>query len=609
MRATKDRQRPRLHARPRSTPSSAGTDTAGALHARRPHRVAMAVVLALAMMLTACQGADDSTENGVTDEPEGADEGATESVAGGDSDEEGDGVASDDDASSAPSGHSLRMGAFNADVNTLNPHGASSTPDRVVVDLVFNGLVRYKPGDSRELEPDLAVDVPEPQEDGGQQVWRFELREGVLCQPGPQTDSYELTSEDVVYSLNRAADPDRSTYAAAYEGYSFETDGDYGVVVTLDQPRSSTLFLASVANLAGGFIVCQQAVEAMGDEEFDRNPVGTGPFMFSQYVPQSHIELTAFEDYWRGVPELPGVEIQYMPDDASRRAALLAGDVDVIHGFWTTSILEELDGTDGIQAGTLGVGEGNWLFFNVNRPPFDDIRVRQAVAYGTNREDFAAIYGGEPVATVMCSFIGPFFPGSVSCEDAEELGLAYNYDPDRARELLEEAGLSDGFEMDLVTSDLNVYRDVYEVLTAQLSQFNITVNLQITDNPTMHDQIREAANPITSYLAPGPTTNQLLTRFAHSDSAVVVGSAPNANFSQYDGADDLIEAARNEPDPERQKELWREANIKILEDMAIHSQFFVNNQYAASDCLDFGHELVQQANTYFGITDETRLTC
>ncbi|MCK4392344.1 hypothetical protein KAX17_05515, partial [Candidatus Bipolaricaulota bacterium] len=172
-------------------------------------------------------------------------------------------------------GGTLRIALDAADLSTLDPHRSATTPDRAIVDMVFNGLVRYKPGDISVFEPDLAVEIPEPS-DGGR-VWTFELKHGVMVHPWDGNAAYELTAEDVVYSLTKAANSDRSSYAGEYVGMSFEAVGDYTVKITLEEPLSAMLFLPKVADYAGGFIIPKVPIEAMGDDAFKTHPVGTGP--------------------------------------------------------------------------------------------------------------------------------------------------------------------------------------------------------------------------------------------------------------------------------------------------------------------------------------------
>ena len=92
-----------------------------------------------------------------------------------------------------------------ADLGSMDPHFAAATNDRNLADMLFNALVRYKPGDGSVFEPDLAMKLPKPEIVDDKQVWTFELRRGVMCHPTEETESYELTSADVVWSLTKSA--------------------------------------------------------------------------------------------------------------------------------------------------------------------------------------------------------------------------------------------------------------------------------------------------------------------------------------------------------------------------------------------------------------------
>ena len=124
--------------------------------------------------------------------------------------------------------------AFDAgDLQTLDPHRAASTVDRATVDMIFNGLVRYPPGNQVNVEPDLAASWKVSPD---KKVWTFSLRKGVFFHPYPgKPNGYELTSEDVVYSFKRAADTKRSSYAGEYGGMTFEAVDPYTVRITIDK--------------------------------------------------------------------------------------------------------------------------------------------------------------------------------------------------------------------------------------------------------------------------------------------------------------------------------------------------------------------------------------
>src|SRR6266850_2206744 len=113
------------------------------------------------------------------------------------------------------SGGILRIGQAAGDLGSLDPHYSSATQDRALVDIVFNGLLRYKPGDATAFESDLAATLPGPINNAeGKQTWTFILRHGVMCHPSDGVPAYELTSDDVVYSLQKAANKETSAYSS-----------------------------------------------------------------------------------------------------------------------------------------------------------------------------------------------------------------------------------------------------------------------------------------------------------------------------------------------------------------------------------------------------------
>jgi peptide/nickel transport system substrate-binding protein len=502
----------------------------------------------------------------------------------------------------------LRFGLDAADVGTLDPHFAATTNDRTVVDMVFNGLVRYSPGVASEFEADLATEIPEPTMEEGQQVWTFNLREGVMCQPGPETDAYELTADDVVYSLQKSANPDRSAYAGEYTGMTVEKVDDYTVNVIMEQPISPVLFLPKVADYAGGFIVCSQAVEAMGDEAFRTHPVGTGPFMFESYTPQDTIRLVAHEDYFRGAPLLDAVLLRFMPDISSRELGLRAGELDAIKGLVDAEWMNQISAQEGLAGDVFGVGEVATIHFNTTVEPLDDPRVRKAIAYALDRDEFVALFGDPIAENVYSPVPAQFLAGGLTQEEVQEVDLEYAYDPEMAKQLLEEAGYADGFSLELVTSEMDGYRRIYESMQAQLAQVGIDLQVDVVDHSTMHSLIREDVNPIVVYIAWRPNADVYLTRFFHSDSIVVTGAAPDTNFSHYDQIDDLIEEARLTIDPDEQIELWKEAQIQILEDMVAYPLQYQNQTYARTEALDYGHPLESSLALYPQITENTDIT-
>jgi len=501
----------------------------------------------------------------------------------------------------------LRFGVNAADLGTLDPHNASGTQDRTVVDMIFNGLVRYTPGNSANMEPDLATAIPEPEMKDGKQVWTFTLRDNVMCHASAQSEAYALTADDVVGSLQASANPETSAFAGEYKGMTVAKVDDKTVTITMDTPLSPTLFLPKVANYSGGFILCMKAYDAMGADAFKTSPVGTGPFMFKNYTPQNSVELVANDQYFRGAPKLAGVSVRYIADSSAREFGIAGGDLDVIAGLPEAQWVDRINGEGKVKAEVFGVGEAVFVNMNVTVAPFDDVRVRQAIAYAINRDEHVALFGapvGEPIYSVVPAQL---MPGGLTQEEAAAQGLTYDQDIEKAKQLLAEAGHPDGFEITLVTSEMSDYRANYEVLQAELAEIGIKVNLNVVDHATMHAQIREDVNPIVIYVAFRPNADVYLTNFFYSESAI---GSPNAitGFAHYSGVDDLIVQARAETDPDKQAELWKQANAKILTDMAAMPLDIKNLVYARTPSVDYGHELVSSLALYPQITELTTLT-
>jgi peptide/nickel transport system substrate-binding protein len=501
----------------------------------------------------------------------------------------------------------LRLGIDAADLGTGDPHRAASRNDRAVVDMVFNGLLRYRPGEAPEIEPDLALAIPHPRTVDGRQVWRFELRRDVMCHPGPQTEAYQLTADDVVYSLRRAADPEVSAYAGDYEGMTVIKVDDFTVDLAFETPLSSILFFPKVADYAGGFIVCRKAVEALGDHGFAAHPVGTGPFVFEGRVASKRLGLAANEAYFRGRPLLDRVEIDYLPKFEERDRLLRAGELDVIFGSEKPDWFEAVEGHDSVVVDVFGVGQVITMHFNTARPPLDDLLVRKALAYAVDRDVFRALFAEGVVENVYSPVPANFLPGGLTRDEAVRLRLDYAHDPDKARALLAEAGHAGGFALKLVSSERGHYLANYESLRDQLAAVGIEIELDVVEHREMHERIRSDENAIVIYVAWRPNADVFLTRFFHSASTVVTGVSPDTNFSHYDEIDRLIETARSARDPADQVRFWKQAQVKLLSDAAAYPLHYVNLVYARRKTVDYGHPLKAAMALYPQFTETTRL--
>ena len=215
----------------------------------------------------------------------------------------------------------------------------------------------------------------------------------------------------MVFSFKRAASADTSAYAGEYRGIDFKAVSPYVVEITIEKPISETLFLAKVANYAGGFIVPKKALEANGNDWFKTHPVGTGPFKFESYEPQQKTVLTGNAKYFRGKPILEQVVVRYMANVSSREMGLRSGELQIIEGLKEDKWLETVSAFPKVKVKPFGPCEVQTLFFNLTKKPFDDVRVRKAFCYAVSREEVAAFLGKGLAVPIYAAALAPPAPG------------------------------------------------------------------------------------------------------------------------------------------------------------------------------------------------------
>jgi peptide/nickel transport system substrate-binding protein len=509
--------------------------------------------------------------------------------------------------------------AFDAgDLKSLDPQKAAATADRAIVDMMFNGLVRYPPGNQVKLEPDIAESWTMSPD---KKVCTFKLRKGVFFHPYPgNSNGYELTSEDVLFSLKRAANKDTSAYAGEYSGFSFEAVDPQTVKITIDKPISDPLFLAKFSNYAGGFIVCKKAIETKGEDWFKTNPVGTGPFKFDSYEPRQKVVMAANPKYFRGAPVLKKVNARFMPDVSSREFGLQTGELDIIEGLKEDKWIEKVSTFKDVKAPTFGPCETQMLFFNMSKPPFNDLRVRKAFSYALSRDIIANFMGKSLAVPIYSPALATPAPGALTKDEALKAGVVYDNNVEQAKKLLAEAGFPNGIKTEAIVSEMSSsYQKPMVAIQALVRKAGIDMQVKIVDHASFHSQIRENASPIVYYAAWRPNVDVYLSQFFHSDSVVVKGKKPITNFSNYglvdangdgktDSVDHLIEQARWELNAQKQEVLWKEAQIQILKDAVAVPIIRLKYTFPQKSYVDLGYPLDWSWQTYSPqITEKTKI--
>jgi peptide/nickel transport system substrate-binding protein len=332
--------------------------------------------------------------------------------------------------------------------------GAAAAIDEVVYANVFEGLTRIDRNGA--VLPALAESW-EVSEDGKR--YSFKLRAGVTFHDG---SSFEAS--DVVFALERArAEDSVNAQKALFEPIdNIEAAGDDGVVITLKRPSGNFLF-----NMGWGDAVIV-APETAGANK--SSPMGTGPFKFRRWVKGDRVELERYDDYWGTPVQLSEATFKFIPDPAAAAAAMLAGDIDAFANFPAPEILAQFEADPRFDV-VIGTTEGETILSTNNaRAPFDDIRVRQAIAHTLDRGAVidGAMFGyGTPIG----SHFAPHHPAYI------DLTGHSPHDLEKARTLLAEAGYAEGFDATLKLPPPSYARRGGEIIAAQLAEIGIHLEI------------------------------------------------------------------------------------------------------------------------------------
>ncbi len=324
---------------------------------------------------------------------------------------------------------------------------------------VYETLVTINPA-TGAIEPGLAQSwTMSP--DG--RVYTFQLRKGVRFSNGD-----EFTADTAAFSIDYVKNEWTNGLSSHMDAVKDARARDpYTLEVELSEPSQSWLW--AMATAVGAMMT------PGGIEDLAAHPVGTGPFEVSGFAPGEFVALKVREDYW-GDPAVQDVTIQYFPDSLTSVNALQSGGADVVWAVQNPELLDTLNPSIGVQQGTTN-GEV-LLSMNNQAAPFDDPRVRQAVAFGVDRQAADAILfqgratdtGGAPVAPT-----DPWF---------EEGQNYYPFDPARARALMEEAGAV-GTPLTITVPTLPYTQTLSELLYSQLRDIGFDVTLESAEFPAV----------------------------------------------------------------------------------------------------------------------------
>ena len=470
----------------------------------------------------------------------------------------------------------------------VNPQQTGLTGgDNWAIDQVFQSLVQADPGTFAVTPEDFRPSLAESWEvSPNSKTWTYKLRQGVQF----HKDYGELTAADVLFTYGRQLDPETVTNGKIlFDNIAgIEAPDDYTVVITLKRP--DPLFNGSTAVTLPASIISKKAFEEIGEEGFTFNPVGTGPY-FVESADETGIMLTAFPDHWDGPAATKNVHVTFIADTTARTLAFASGQIDMIEGVrqpgWIPS-MQQRDAKTIFDA--TAPGSFNMLHINLTKKPLDDIRVRQAIRYAIDNTSLATAFG--ELSTPMVGIIAPQFAGSVTKEELPE-ELRYDYDPEKAKALLAEAGFPDGVTIPAFTSQREDYSTIMLMIQEQLRAANITLDLDIIDHATMHAENRQDKNTLalnSSSYPPVPT--QPLLQQLYSTAEVKSDGKGQGNYSHYGvtipGVDELLDKAQDEPDFDKRIALIKETEMQVLRDLPLLGIITLSYVIARNPRIDLG---------------------
>jgi peptide/nickel transport system substrate-binding protein len=415
----------------------------------------------------------------------------------------------------------------------LDPTGAAAGAiDSVVYANVFEGLTRFAADGS--ILPALAESWT-VSDDG--LVYTFSLHSGVKFHDGSS-----MNSEDVKFSLDRArADDSTNAQKALFSGIdTVEALDSTTVRVTLSAPNGAFIF-----NMAWGDAVIV-AEETIADAK--TNPVGTGPFVFTNWVQGDSITITKNTDYWGTPARLNSATFKFISDPTAAFAALMAEDVDAFPIYPAPENLPQFKADSRFQV-LIGSTEGETILSTNNKmPPFDNVKVREAMSHAIDRQAIidGAMFGlGTPIGT----HFAPHNPNYV------DLTGQSNYDPALAISMLADAGYPDGFKTTLKLPPPSYARRGGEIIAAQLREVGIDVEISNLEWAQWLEQVFRGYD-------------FGLTIVSHTEPMDIGIYARPEYYFQYDSADfqQLMVDLNAATDPEARSTILKAAQQMISDD-------------------------------------------
>lgn len=478
-------------------------------------------------------------------------------------------------------GKQLVVIALSDKISTLDPVGSPSVDaasERIRA-LVFNSLV--KKNEKFDYVPDVASDIKRS-DDG--LSYTFTLRDGVTFQNGQP-----LTSADVKYTLETVLASNSGKAASFFEGSG---DNKKGLVAAVETPDAKTVlirltkpWLSLLSNLVPIGIFPKDSATAQKE-----HPLGTGPFKFVSYnSAQQVLDLEANPNYWEGAPAIGALRVRVIEDANALQAELRSGGVTLapLPTNLTPDAFKSLEQDPKLQVIQFNGANVVYLGFNTTQPPLDNVRVRQAIAYAIDRDTIIhdLLLGQAKIAN------------SILPEEswAYSPGQKYNYDPEKAKQLLDQAGFrdpdGDGPQMRFqkpiifkISSASAATRQYVDVIRDQLQKVGIPVQIETVETNTLLAQLRLGEFQMSTSRWVGGNQDPIFLENLFDSKEIPTPDRSGFNRDRYKNPqlDAILEEAINTADRDKALDLYRQAQGIISNDVPMFPLWYAANMVVAS---------------------------
>lgn len=393
-------------------------------------------------------------------------------------------------------------------------------------------------------------------------TWKFNLRQGVKFHNGE-----EMTSKDVLYSFVRCySQPAAAVNVQFIDKNSFETPDDYTFILKTTQPYA---FLEAQLCHESLSILNEKAVTEAGDD-YGRNPVGTGSYKFVSWTSGDNITVERNDNFWGEAPLMKTIVFRMITENSARAINLESGDVDLVIDIQESDAERIKDGED-TNLVSEPAASVRYFAFNCRHDVFKDKKVRQAMVHATDLESIRRVAYGEHTSTP--SMITPIPPGF---SGRNENLSAYEYNPEKAKELLAEAGVGDGFTVYYIYLASTINNMIAEMVQAMWAEVGVTLELNPMESGKLSTTMNNAEQDfcLAGTSIPSFETGKGLYDFFYSGS---IGNTFNRSYLDSPEIDEIILQISTEMDSSKRDELCIRAQEMINDESPVMVICHLNN--------------------------------